>query len=86
MAYEKKNKYYDWYYLGGYDEEEKKTIKDFINNFVFFFSINILVPFLIFFTLTMVYPRLRGTSNLQSGVCKFIYLSIYPIINLFLYR
>jgi hypothetical protein len=41
----------------------------------FFFLIdNILslVPFLIFFTSTMFYPRLKGISNLQSGTCKHL--------------
>lgn len=30
-----------------------------------------LVPTLIFFTSTMVYPRVRGISNMQNGVCMY---------------
>jgi hypothetical protein len=32
---------------------------------------NILVPTLIFFTSTMLYPRSKGISNMQHGVCMY---------------
>jgi muscarinic acetylcholine receptor M3 len=58
-----------------------------ISNSYFKISINlILVPTIIFFSTTLLYPHIKGVSNLQNGVCMSSNFPTILLINFFFYK